>query len=72
MPRTIKADHIRRTHDRAATIPAATPEETVVAVIGAVIPPPHLPPAAEIGVREIIPPVLRQDGSYNEATILLC
>ena len=59
--RTIRLDDITRAHDRAATVAAATGEPTIAAVVGEVIQPPQQLQADEMGVRILLPAMLRQD-----------
>ena len=58
--RTIRLDDITRAHSRAATVAAATGEPTIAAVVGEAIQPPQQQEADEVGVKVLLPPMLRQ------------
>ena len=66
--RTIRLSDIQRSHDRAATVAAATNEHTIAAVIGDVVQPPQQVQADAIGVQVLTPAMLRQDHNDDEAT----
>ena len=57
--RTIRRDDITRAHSRAATVAAATGEPTIAAVVGEAIQPPQQQEADEMGVKVLLPPMLR-------------
>ncbi len=58
--RTIRLSDIRRAHDRAIAVAAATHEDAVAAVVGEAIQPQQQAQADEMGVRVLIPSMLRQ------------
>ena len=58
--RTIRLDDITRAHGRAATVASATGEPTIAAVVGEVIQPPQQQQAHEMGIKVLLPPMLRQ------------
>ena len=66
--RTIRLSDIQRSHDRAATVAAATNEHTIAAVIGDVVQPPQQAQADAIGVQVLTPAMLRRDHTDDEAT----
>ena len=66
--RTIRLDDIRRAHDRAATVAAATGEATIAAVVGGVIQPPQQRQADEMDVKVLLPPMLRQQTQSADET----
>ena len=68
--RTIRLSDIQRSHDRAATVAAATNEHTIAAVIGDVVQPPQQAQADAIGVQVLTPAMLRRDHNDDEATVL--
>ena len=66
---TIRPDDIRRTHDRAATVAAATGEATIAAVVGEVIQQPQQQRQAdEMDVKVLLPPMLRQQTQNADET----
>ena len=70
---TIRLDDIRRAHDRAATVAAATGEATIAAVVGEVIQPQQQRQADEMDVKVLLPPMLRQQTqSADETADPLC
>ena len=66
--RTIRLDDIRRAHDRAATVAAATGEDTIAAVVGEVIHPQQQRQADEMDVKVLLPPMLRQQTQSADET----
>ena len=66
--RTIRLDDIRRAHDRAATVAAATGEATIAAVVGEVIQPQQQRQADETDVKVLLPPMLRQQTQSADET----
>ena len=66
--RTIRLDDIRRAHDRAATVAAATGEATIAAVVGGVIQPQQQRQADEMDVKVLLPPMLRQQTQSADET----
>ena len=70
--RTIRLDDITRAHGRAATVAAATGEPTIAAVVGEVIQPPQQQQADEMGVKVLLPPMLRQGQASDETAALIC
>ena len=66
--RTIRLDDIRRAHDRAATVAAATGETTTAAVVGGVIQPQQQRQADEMDVKVLLPPMLRQQTQSADET----
>ena len=66
--RTIRLDDIRRAHDRAATVAAATGEATIAAVVGGVIHPQQQRQADEMDVKVLLPPMLRQQTQSADET----
>ena len=71
--RTIRLDDITRAHSRAATIAAATGEPTIAAVVGEAIQPPQQQEADEVGVKVLLPPMLRQQTqSADETADTIC
>ena len=66
--RTIRLDDIRRAHDRAATVAAATGEATIAAVVGEVIQPQQQRQADEMDVKVLLPPMLRQQTQSADET----
>ena len=66
--RTIRLDDIRRAHDRAATVAAATGEATIAAVVGEVIHPQQQRQADEMDVKVLLPPMLRQQTQSADET----
>jgi hypothetical protein len=65
---TIRLDDIRRAHDRAATVAAATGEATIAAVVGEVIQPQQQRQADEMDVKVLLPPMLRQQTQSADET----
>jgi hypothetical protein len=65
---TIRLDDIRRAHDRAATVAAATGEATIAAVVGGVIHPQQQRQADEMDVKVLLPPMLRQQTQSADET----
>ncbi len=65
---TIRLDDIRRAHDRAATVAAATGEATIAAVVGEVIQPQQQRQADEMDVKVLLPSVLRQQTQSADET----
>ena len=70
--RTIRLDDITRAHGRAATVAAATGEPTIAAVVGEVIQPPQQQQAHEMGVKVLLPPMLRQGQAGDETAAPIC
>ena len=71
--RTIRLDDITRAHSRAATVAAATGEPTIAAVVGEAIQPPQQQEADEVGVKVLLPPMLRQQTqSADETADTIC
>jgi hypothetical protein len=70
--RTIRLSDIQRSHDRAATVAAATNEHTIAAVMGELIQPQQRVQADEMGVQVLIPAMLRPEQSDNETTNPAC
>ena len=70
--RTIRLDDITRAHGRAATVAAATGEPTLAAVVGEVIQPPQQQQADEMGVKVLLPPMLRQGQAGDETAAPIC
>ena len=71
--RTIRLDDITRAHSRAATVAAATGEPTIAAVVGEAIQPPQQQEADEMGVKVLLPPMLRQQAqSADETADAIC
>ena len=71
--RTIRLDDITRAHSRAATVAAATGEPTIAAVVGETIQPPQQQEADEVGVKVLLPPMLRQQTqSADETADTIC
>ena len=66
--RTIRLDDITRAHSRAATVAAATGEPTIAAVVGETIQPPQQQEADEVGVKVLLPPMLRQQTQSADET----
>ena len=66
--RTIRLDDIRRAHDRAATVAAATGEATIAAVVGEVIQPQQQRQADEMDVKVLLPPLFRQQTQSADET----
>ena len=66
--RTIRLDDITRAHSRAATVAAATGEPTIAAVVGEAIQPPQQQEADEVGVKVLLPPMLRQQTQSTDET----
>ena len=66
--RTIRLDDITRARSRAATVAAATGEPTIAAVVGEVIQPPQQQEADEVGVKVLLPPMLRQQTQSADET----
>lgn len=64
--RTVRLSDIRRAHDRAATVAAATGEETIAAVIGEIIRPQQQVQADEMGVATLIPAMFQPEESDGE------
>ena len=59
--RTVRLSDIRRAHDRAATVAAATGEETIAAVIGEIIRPQQQAQADDMGVTTLIPAMFQPE-----------
>ena len=70
--RTIRLDDITRAHGRAATIAVATGEPTIAAVVGEVTQPPQQQQADEMGVKVLLPPMLRQGQTGDETAAPIC
>ena len=70
--RTIRLDDITRAHGRAATVAAATGEPTLAAVVGEGIQPPQQQQADEMGVKVLLPPMLRQGQAGDETAAPIC
>ena len=70
--RTIRLDDITRAHGRAATVASATGEPTIAAVVGEVIQPPQQQQADEMGVKVLLPPMLRQGQASDETAAPIC
>ena len=70
--RTIRLDDITRAHGRAATVATATGEPTIAAVVGEVIQPPQQQQADEMGVKVLLPPMLRQGQAGDETAAPIC
>ena len=70
--RTIRLDDITRAHGRAATVADATGEPTIAAVVGEVIQPPQQQQADEMGVKVLLPPMLRQGQASDETAAPIC
>ena len=66
--RTIRLDDITRAHSRAATVAAATGGPTIAAVVGEAIQPPQQQEADEMGVKVLLPPMLRQQTQSADET----
>ena len=66
--RTIRLDDVTRAHSRAATVAAATGEPTIAAVVGETIQPPQQQEADEVGVKVLLPPMLRQQTQSADET----
>ncbi len=67
--RTIRLSDIQRAHDRAVAVAAATQEEAVAAVIGSTIHPQQQAQADAMGVRVLVPAMLRpQQADIEEET----
>ena len=66
--RTIRLDDITRAHSRAATVAAATGEPAIAAVVGETIQPPQQQEADEVGVKVLLPPMLRQQTQSADET----
>ena len=70
--RTIRLDDITRAHGRAATVASTTGEPTIAAVVGEVIQPPQQQQADEMGVKVLLPPMLRQGQASDETAAPIC
>ena len=70
--RTIRLDDITRAHGRAATVASTTGEPTIAAVVGEVIQPPQQQQANEMGVKVLLPPMLRQGQAGDETAAPIC
>ncbi len=70
--RTIRLDDITRARDRADTVAAATGEPTIAAVVGEAIQPPQQQQADEMGVKVLLPPMLRQGQAGDETPAPIC
>ena len=70
--RTIRLDDITRAHGRATTVAAATGEPTLAAVVGEVIQPPQQQQADDMGVKVLLPPMLRQGQAGDETAAPIC
>ena len=70
--RTIRLDDITRAHGRAATVASTTGEPTIAAVVGEVIQPPQQQQADEMGVKVLLPPMLRQGQAGDETAAPIC
>ena len=66
--RTIRLDDVTRAHSRADTVAAATGEPTIAAVVGEAIQPPQQQEADEVGVKVLLPPMLRQQTQSADET----
>ena len=66
--RTIRLDDVTRAHSRAATVAAATGEPTIAAVVGEAIQPSQQQEADEVGVKVLLPPMLRQQTQSADET----
>ena len=58
---TINRSDVQRAHDRAATVAAATGDEAIAAVIGVNVGPVQQRQAAQMGVRVLMPAMLRSE-----------
>ena len=65
---TIRLDDIRRAHDRASPVAAATGEATIAAVVGEVIQPQQQRQADEMDVKVLLPSMLRQQTQSADET----
>ena len=70
--RTIRLDDITRAHGRAATVASTTGEPTIAAVVGELIQPPQQQQADEMGVKVLLPPMLRQGQAGDETAAPIC
>ena len=70
--RTIRLDDITRAHGRAATVASTTGEPTIAAVVGELIQPPQQQQADEMGVKVLLPPLLRQGQAGDETAAPIC
>ena len=70
--RTIRLDDITRAHGRAATVASTTGEPTIAAVVGELIQPPQQQQADEMGVKVLLPPMLRQGQASDETAAPIC
>ena len=70
--RTIRLDDITRAQGRAATVADATGEPTIAAVVGEMIQPPQQQQADEMGVKVLLPPMLRQGQDGDETAAPFC
>ncbi len=64
--RTVRLSDIQRAHDRAATVAAATGEETIAAVIGEIIRPQQLAQADGMGVTTLMPAMFQPEEPDGE------
>lgn len=64
--RTVRLSDIQRAHDRAATVAAATGEETIAAVIGEIIRPQQLAQADDMGVTTLVPAMFQPEEPDGE------
>lgn len=64
--RTVRLSDIQRAHDRAATVAAATGEETIAAVIGEIIRPQQLAQADDMGVTTLMPAMFQPEEPDGE------
>ena len=66
--RTVRLSDIQRARDRAATVAAATGEETIAAVIGEIIRPQQQAQADDMGVRTLMPAMFQPEEPDGEPT----
>ncbi|MYC32547.1 MAG: hypothetical protein F4X64_05155 [Chloroflexi bacterium] len=64
--RTVRLSDIQRARDRAATVAAATGEETIAAVIGEIIRPQQQAQADEMGVATLVPAMFQPEEPEGE------
>ena len=64
--RTVRLSDIQRARDRAATVAAATGEETIAAVIGEIIRPQQQAQADDMGVRTLMPAMFQPEEPDGE------
>ena len=70
--RTVRLSDIQRAHDRAATVAAATGEETIAAVIGEIIRPQQLAQADDMGVTTLMPAMFQPEELDGEPDVPTC